>query len=174
MSEASQEPTQSTEERTLFQAHPAMVRARPFLFTLLAIVALATLGGSIVSFAGIWTGIGGIFAIIFLVIAVVAGFILFWWWLQCKRTTLTVTTSRTSMREGLLSKHITEVWHHHVRNVQVTQSFSERIMGVGTISIASAGKSDFEIQMHGVPKVKKIKDLIDQNRTSTQPQPQLD
>ena len=60
--------------------------------------------------------------------------------------------------------HMTEVWHSHVRNVKVRQSAYERIFGVGTIGIASAGKSDYEIKVSGLPDVYKIKDLIDANR----------
>lgn len=174
MSEEATEIPQSAEEQTLFKAHPAMVRARPFLFLLLALVVIGGLISSALSAIGIVAIVGGVLLILSLIVSLVAAAVLFWWWLQCKRTTLTVTTSRTSLREGLLSKHITEVWHHHVRNVQIEQGLFERLMGVGTISIASAGKSDFEIRMNGVPNVKKIKDLIDENRMGTQPQQQLD
>ncbi len=151
-SESAPATSQGNEEQTLFEAHPAMVRARPFLFLLILAFVLA----------GIATTF--LLHIFSLAISVIAGFVLFWWWLQCKRTTLTVTNSRTRLRRGLLSKHTTEVWHHHVRNVQTNQNVFERIMGVGTISIASAGKSGFEVEMSGVPKVNKIKDIIDQNR----------
>lgn len=141
MSQELAEVSPEVEEETLYEAHPAMFRARPFSFILCVLL----------------VGVGWI--------------VLLWWWLQCKRTTLTVTTSRTRYRRGLLSVYMTEVWHNHVRNVKVQQTAFERIMGVGTIGIASAGKSDFEIRVEGLPKVHEIKDLIDQNRIAQQQQP---
>ncbi len=124
------------DEEVLYESHPAMFRARPATFVLCLILSLVVVG-----------------LIIFFV-----------WWLKVKKTTITVTTTRTRLRRGLISVHMTEVWHDHVRNVKVKQSAYERIFGVGTIGIASAGKSDYEIKVSGLPDVYKIKDLIDANR----------
>lgn len=135
-SESTELAETANKEEVLYEAHPAMFRARPFSFILCCI----------------------------LVLVIVGAIILFVWWLQCKRTTLTVTTSRTRYRRGLLSVYKTEVWHDHVRNVKIEQTAFERIMGVGTIGIASAGKSDFEIKVSGLPKINEIKDIIDRNR----------
>lgn len=62
------------------------------------------------------------------------------WYLTCLCTRLTVTNQRTTLRHGLLSKHTNEVWHRDVRNVQIDQSFFQRIFGVGRIAISSSGQ----------------------------------
>lgn len=100
--------------------------------------------------------------------AVGVGFIiLLVWWLRCMGTTLTVTSERTALRRGVLSKSIVEVWHQDVRNVQLYQSFWQRVFDVGHIGISSAGQGDVEIQVNGMPHPERVKQLIDQHRRVT-------
>ena len=92
--------------------------------------------------------------------------VFFVWWLKIKGTTLTVTSERTSCRRGILSKAISEVWHRDIRNVQLNQSLLQRILGVGTIGISSAGQNEVEINVSGIPDPEQVKRLIDENRRS--------
>jgi uncharacterized membrane protein YdbT with pleckstrin-like domain len=128
---------QTEDERTLYEAHPSMFRNRPVEFVFTAILCL-----------------------------VVVGIIMmFFWWLKSIGTTLTVTNKRTRLRRGILSKSITEVWHSDVRNVQLEQSFFQRIFGVGMIGISSAGQSGMEISVSGIPDPERVKQLIDERRS---------
>jgi uncharacterized membrane protein YdbT with pleckstrin-like domain len=88
--------------------------------------------------------------------------ILFVWWLQCQATTLTVTQERTILRKGLLSKSTTEVWHKDVRNVQISQGLLQRLLGVGTVGISSAGQGGVEILAVGIPDPAGVRRIIDQ------------
>jgi len=126
----------SLNEKTLYEEHPSMFRNRPveFVFTCLLCLIL----------------IGFVF--------------FFFWWLKCKGTTLTVTTDRVRLRKGILSKSITEVWHQDVRNVQLNQTFFQRIFSVGSIGVSSAGQSEIEIFVSGIPDPDQVKSLIDQHR----------
>jgi uncharacterized membrane protein YdbT with pleckstrin-like domain len=90
-------------------------------------------------------------------------FMLFWW-LKCKGTVLTVTDEKTILRKGIFSKHENEVYHADVRNVQVKQNLFQRMFGVGTVGIASAGHAGMEIEVSGIPSPGKIKDIINNNR----------
>lgn len=93
------------------------------------------------------------------------GLIIFlFWWIQCKGTTLTVTRDYTRLRKGILSKSITEVWHRDVRNVQLNQTFFQRLFDVGTLGISSAGQSGIEISVSGLPDPDGVKALIDRHR----------
>jgi uncharacterized membrane protein YdbT with pleckstrin-like domain len=123
-------------EKTLYEQHPAMFRNQPIGFILCVILSFVGLG-----------------LIIFL-----------FWWLQSKGTTLTVTDHRTILRRGILSKHINEVYHSDIRNVQIYQSFLQRIFGVGTISIASAGSGEAEIVVPGMRDPGKVKEILDAGR----------
>ena len=131
------EPTQTqTPEQVLIEAHPAMFRNRPIVFVILAIFAVVSVG----------------FGVIFLAI----------WWLRCRATTLIVTNVRTTIREGILSKSTNEVRHKDARNIKVSQSLGQRIFGVGTLQVSSAGQSDIEIVFAGLPDPQKVAGLIRQ------------
>lgn len=90
--------------------------------------------------------------------------ILFMWWLNCLATTLTVTERRTSLRKGIFSKNIIDVYHSDIRNVQLNQGLLQRIFNVGTIFIASAGTGSYEIEVSGLPEPERIKGIIDKHR----------
>ena len=128
---------QPEDEHTLYESNPSMFRNRPVEFVVTAILCLVVVG---------------------LVM-------MFVWWLKCKGTTLTVTNKRTSLRRGILSKSINEVWHSDVRNVLLKQSFFQRIFGVGMIGVSSAGQSGMEISASGIPDPDRVKQLIDERRS---------
>jgi Bacterial PH domain len=72
-----------------------------------------------------------------------------------------VTNKRTVMRTGLFSKRTTEVLHDHVRNIQVSQTFVNRVFSVGTLAISSSGQDGIEIVASDIPHPEKIKRTID-------------
>jgi membrane protein YdbS with pleckstrin-like domain len=130
-------PPQPQQERVLYKKHPAMFRNRPILF-LLFVAMIVIYGAGLV--------------------------LLLIWWLRDLGITLTVTDKRTTLRHGILSKSITEIWHRDVRNVLVSQSFLQRIFGVGSIGVSSAGGPGLEIQVHGMAMPYKVKQIIDAGR----------
>ena len=123
-------------EVTFYDEHPSMFRNQPIWF--------------------IVTGL-----LCFVLVGLV---IYFFWWLKCVGTKLTVTSDRTILRRGILSKSLTEVWHQDVRSVQLDQTFFQRVFGVGRVGISSAGQSGVEILVSGIPDPERVKSLIDQNR----------
>ena len=123
-------------EATLLETNPAMFRESPMLF--LACVLLAPVGIGLVAL-GIW-------------------------WLSTKAAVLTITDKRTIVKRGLLSKHTNEVLHRDIRNIRVSQSFLQRVFGVGEIEISSSGQGDVEIRFAGVSDVDSAKALIDKHR----------
>jgi uncharacterized membrane protein YdbT with pleckstrin-like domain len=128
--------SESTGESTLLEVHPVMFRNSPVLFVL-CILSVPLLVG---------------------LVALVA------WWLFNKSSTLTITNKRTIQRRGLISKYTTEVVHRDVRNIQVSQSIFQRLLGVGKVGISSSGQGGVEIQFSGVQDPDAIKTLIDRHR----------
>ncbi len=124
-------------ENILYESNPAMFRNRPFLFVI-CVVLIAAYGLGLV--------------------------ILFLWWFSNKGTVLTVTEERTILRRGIFSKSTNEVWHRDIRNVQLNQSFLQRIFNVGSIGLSSSGQSGVEIAIDGLPSPNKVKRLIDERR----------
>jgi len=125
-------------EMILYKDHPAMFRNRPVLF--LVCCALIPFGIGIV--------------------------VLLAWWLRCLATSLVITESRVTLRKGLLSKATNDVLIADIRNVKVSQSFLQRIFGVGAVAVSTSGQSDMEIEVHGVPAPDRIKSIINDRRTA--------
>ena len=123
-------------EYVLYEAHPAMFRNAPVTFVLAV-----------------------------LLIPLVAGIlILVPWWLHSRSITLTVTNRRTILRRGIFSKSLSDVQNEDVRNIQVSQSFVQRLMGVGSIGLSTAGQNDIEIRVDGIPDPNAVRELINRSR----------
>jgi uncharacterized membrane protein YdbT with pleckstrin-like domain len=116
----------------IYEAHPAMFRAHPFWFILSVLLILAF-------------GIGII--------------ILLYWYIKTRATALTVTDQEIMYERGILSKDRTAVSLKHIRTVRVTQGFINRILGVGTIEIATAGDLP-EFTVQDMPNPHKIREAI--------------
>ena len=102
--------------------------------------------------------------VLLLCIALVGFFVYFYEWLKMRDTRLIVTTRRTTLKEGILEKRTNEVRHADVRNVRVDQTFVQRLFGVGTLEVSSAGQGDVEIAIKGIPDPQDIAALIHEHR----------
>ncbi len=89
--------------------------------------------------------------------------ILLTWHLKNKASKLTVNDNEILFEKGLLSKERSEVNLASVRTTKVKQSFFNRIFGVGSIEIFTAGDSP-EIVATGMPEPNKIRELIKANQ----------
>ncbi|EKK00777.1 membrane protein containing DUF304, prokaryotic transmembrane adjacent region [Rhodopirellula baltica SH28] len=162
-------------ERTLVEVHPVVFRARPIASILFFVVGLAAAALIILSVTGmslagysfgetmvlgpasivVWLGAAAL-----LVIAGMVGY----WTLLSRFTTLTVTDDRTIYREGIVSRDTSEVQHDDVRNIQLDQTFMQRLLNVGGVGISSSGQDDLEVVTKGLPHPKQIIDLIRENQ----------
>ncbi|MGB7328021.1 MAG: PH domain-containing protein [Rubripirellula sp.] len=125
-----------SDEETVFVDSPSMFRNNPIGFVVTMILCLVGVGIPIVLV----------------------------WYLRCRSTELTITNLRTRLHRGWLSRSITEVWHRDVRNVQLDQTFFQRILDTGRIGVSSAAQSGIEIDVSGLRGPDKIKDIIDKYR----------
>jgi len=116
----------------IYQAHPAMFRAHPFWFILFVLLIAAF-------------GLGLL--------------ILLYWYIKTRATTLTVTEHELLYEKGILSKERLSVSLRHVRSVQINQSFVNRILGVGTVEIATAGDEP-EFAVKDMPDPHEIREAI--------------
>lgn len=91
----------------------------------------------------------------------IATFIL---WVRHLGERITVTNKRCIWRRGFLSKSTSEVLHDHVRNIQIDQSFLNRVFNVGQVGISSAGQDGVEIQAFAIPRPMEVKKTIDHYR----------
>ena len=93
---ATQKPASET---VLLTAHPAMFRNHPIAF-MLCVLMICVFGLGVI--------------------------LLLLWWLQCYSTTITISSVRTTIREGILAKRTNEVRHKDARNIIVTQSIAHK------------------------------------------------
>lgn len=85
-------------------------------------------------------------------------------WLRCINTKLTITDEKVSLRTGVLSKRVSEVYHTDIRSINFIQDFAQRITGTGTIEIGTAGTSRTEIRVSGLSNPEKIKQVLEEQR----------
>ncbi len=157
-----------SDEELIVVKHPSMFRANPILFLLeFALVGL-----------GIWGFLAAVLGERGLVVAerqLLSAAVLQWislalmvlgtalistWWLQTRMTELRVTSKRTVLRHGLISRFTTEVQHDDVRNLQINQNLWQRMVGIGDVAISSSGQDDLEIQIQGIPGPHRVADVI--------------
>lgn len=89
--------------------------------------------------------------------------ILLWWFLQTKASKLSVTESDLHYEKGLLNKEHSEISISSIRSVKVKQSFFNRVFGVGSIEIYTAGDAP-EVVVAGLPDPNKIREIIKNNQ----------
>lgn len=116
----------------IYEAHPAMFRARPFLFALCVLLIAAF-------------GIGLL--------------MLLYWYVLTRATQLTVTDHDITYERGILSKDRTSVALRQVRSVRVAQGPVNRVFGVGKIEISSTGDRP-EFTVTDMPDPHAIRDAI--------------
>lgn len=130
------EPGAGAGEETLLEVSPSIFGRNPFMHLLVGLLCLVVIG-------------------------------LVWYlveWLRCRSTQLVVTTQRTILRTGILSKQTSELRHTDIRNIQVVQGVFERMLKVGTLELSSAAQSDVEIVIKGVPDPQGLATLIRENQ----------
>lgn len=162
-------PSAIEPERTITIVRQAMFRAHPFWYMLvvvlfasgLVLAALAKFSPQFVDMRWtIWAGLA--------VAGIAALWWLIWWAAPHRWVKLTITNKRTIRQEGIVVRRTSEVLHNHIRNVKIEQSALDRLFGVGSISIDTAGGEGpdemVEIQMKYVAKPYRVKEIIDRHR----------
>lgn len=147
-------------EQRVVMVRPAWVRSRPAQFFGAALAGLAGLVFGAIHLISpqavpLWAAIIAVLALVGC-----GGLIGFWWFVSLSAA-LEVTNKRTVSRRGLLSRSTSEVLHDNIRNVQIEQTFWQRVWGVGSIGISSSGQDGIEIQMERIPGPQKLQQVID-------------
>lgn len=154
-------PPAAGPEQTIIRARPEMFRAKPALYLFHILVILAGFGGGAAFGFGWGMTASPILGWICGGVGLVALGSLLVWKIKNMGNSLEVTTRRSIEHVGLFSKFTSEILHDDVRNLQITQSFRERIMGVGSIAISSAAQNEVEITVKDVRNPNRIREVID-------------
>lgn len=144
-------------ETAVMTIHQSMFGSKPFSFLVLCLAVLGGFGFGIFFFV---TGFIPA-AITCAAVGLLCLLTLIFWRMVRRSRRLEVTTRRIFDKQGLLSKRVNEIRITDIRDMQVIQSFSERILGVGRLSISTAGQSDYEIEITDIPSPNKVREVID-------------
>ncbi len=109
--------------------------------------------------------LGFILALILIPVFGIGLLILAWWYLQTKATLFEIRGNEILLETGLLSKKRVELALNRVRTVVVSQSFINRIFGVGTIEIYTAGDTP-EMVVSGIPDPNHVREIIKFNESA--------
>ena len=60
----------------------------------------------------------------------------------------------------MFSKSFREFRAHDIRSIDIDQSFLNRIVGIGELSISTAATTDASEQIKGIPNPHDVRDLI--------------
>jgi uncharacterized membrane protein YdbT with pleckstrin-like domain len=114
----------------LYDSHPAMARASPFLFALAVLT--------------IPIGVGIVILLV--------------WYLRTLAARLIITDEEIRLERGLLAKTHKEIRLSAIRTVRIDQSLMNRLLNVGTVTVYSAGDLP-EFTVSGMPDPGRIRDL---------------
>ncbi|MBK7404151.1 MAG: PH domain-containing protein [Phycisphaerales bacterium] len=157
-------PPDSGPEQHVLKVRPAMIRARPGLFLAHLFVIIAGLAGAGWGLVGPASGFRTAALALGAAGTVIAGASLGVWKIKTLGAALEITNKRTVMRTGLLSRATSEVVHDNIRNVQVVQTFWQRIWKVGTLGLSSSGQDGIEIEIGDIPDPDRVREVIDAYR----------
>ena len=90
--------------------------------------------------------------------------ILLIWWIRNRAHSLILMDRSLVQRYQMLRSSENEIWYQDIRNIQVRQTFFQRDASAGRLMVSSAGQSDIEIDMDGLPGVMEIKKAIEERR----------
>jgi uncharacterized membrane protein YdbT with pleckstrin-like domain len=95
---------------------------------------------------------GGFFVLAILIIAAAI--------LSRRGTSWSITSERLIERHGLLSQTRREVELADIRSVEVSRTFTQRLLGIGTVVVSSAASADFLIRMNNVGNPDAIAETV--------------
>jgi len=155
-------------QKVLYFSFPSMFRTDPVRWLLYFILILAA-GAGVLAYGRLpepfteapynWG--------IFLAIVLTAGFGLALytrWWFKNYGSRLVLTQEEATFIKGVFNTSMTEIRIADIRAVEVDQRFFEKLVGIGTIRIASAGSDGWEIDISGMPSPAKVRNIINAGR----------
>jgi uncharacterized membrane protein YdbT with pleckstrin-like domain len=85
------------------------------------------------------------------------------WWKRKSRVLHIYEDGRIVLEKGVLNKEYQEIVAKHVRSIRIRQNVLNRMLNIGTIIIATAGRSsgfDEELNIEGILRPNKTREYI--------------
>ncbi len=154
-------PPRDGPEVSVMEVRGSVFRLRPVAFLLnLAVLASAAAGTVVLALTPATLP----FAIPTALLALACGFVWARWAILARAERLTITNKRVVMARGILSKSTIEMLHKTIQDIEVDQTFADRLLGIGKVSISNAGQENDEIIIHAVKDPYRVRSVIDAYR----------
>ncbi|HYO77847.1 MAG TPA: PH domain-containing protein [Thermoanaerobaculia bacterium] len=146
---------QGTPSPTLLAGHVALIVATLIGVPLLAHFFGSTMpdperGQSMIGFGWIATALLIAVQLIVLVIA----------WVKLRSTMYTISNQRVLIEQGVFSKTVDEIDLRYVDDSQFAQTFVDRILGIGNITLMSSDQSTPRYVLHSVKDPRAVREII--------------
>jgi uncharacterized membrane protein YdbT with pleckstrin-like domain len=80
--------------------------------------------------------------------------------MRLQSTLYTVTNQRILIEQGMLSKSVNEIDLRSVDDTQFFQSFAERLLGIGNVTLVSSDKALPVTVLHGIDNPRSVRETI--------------
>lgn len=145
--------TETVEETEIFRLSPV---ARAFFGQILLALIFLGLAVGLKFFAqeytwSTWAALGSLGIGLLLLLLV---------WSRVKSSNYRLTTQRLFIRRGWLAKHVEEMELYRVKDVRVNQSFLQRLLGYGTITVLADDDTTPQMELAGIASPTEIKEQI--------------
>ena len=80
--------------------------------------------------------------------------------LRLQSTIYTITNQRVMIERGMLSKSLNEIDLRYIDDTQFFQSFSERLLGIGNVTLISSDKAFPTTALLGIADPRNVRELI--------------
>jgi len=74
-----------------------------------------------------------------------------WTWITTRAVRYELTTERIREREGVFARHVEEVELHRVVDTKISQTFTQRLVGLGTITLLTNDATTPEFRLRSTP-----------------------
>lgn len=85
-------------------------------------------------------------------------------WKSTSRTIFTITTRRISLRTGIFGSEERYANLSDIRNLAVNHGFIDGMLGIGNVSVYTAGSTDEQIHLYGIKNYRDVAALIEKLR----------
>src|SRR5258708_7027041 len=82
---------------------------------------------------------------------------------RIKPTIYTVTSQRVMIETGLTTKKVEDIDLRYIDDTQFDQSFINRILGIGNVTIVSSDRTSPTYTLRGIPDPRGVRELIRAN-----------
>ena len=157
-------PASAVKEETLWRGTPSPTlligKIATLVFSVVGVLVIAYFFASTAAdsdkhsslIAAGWV-IAGILAAVQIVVVVIA-------WMTLRSTMYIVTNQRVIIEQGIVSKTVNEIDLRYVDDSQFFQGLTDRMLGIGNVTLISSDKSSPTVMLRSVSDPRAVRELI--------------